>query len=274
MLFRSPCVILPSYNGARRLPLFTPLLAMLLAQKGLRVLIHGGNTESTRVSCQQVLQALGWPCATQPTTLLTEPITYVPLSELCPGLWRLLQVRGEIGLRNSGHSMVKLMNPVQGACLQVASYTHPEYLHSMTATLQLVGQHALLLRATEGEPVAHLAVGTTSGLRSARLTRLVVMPEWQGAGVGIKFLEYVARRWLNGENRYGKRMTGIIHTSHPGLVAALARSKRWVLTSQQMGGGNKAKSQKAMAKSGLSVTAGYGGHLRAVSGFRFVGDRP
>ena len=150
----NPCVILPSYNGARRLPLFTPLLAMLLAQKGLRVLIHGGNTESTRVSCQQVLQALGWPCATQPTTLLTEPITYVPLSELCPGLWRLLQVRGEIGLRNSGHSMVKLMNPVQGACLQVASYTHPEYHAPMTQTLQSRKAHAMLLRGTEGEPVA------------------------------------------------------------------------------------------------------------------------
>lgn len=125
----------------------------------------------------------------------------------------------------------------------------------------------------KGEPVAHLAVATGPGLRFARLTRLVVMPEWQGAGVGMKFLEYVARRWFDGENRYEKRMTGIIHTSHPGLVAALSRSKRWVLSSQQMGGVNKAKSQRSMAKSGKAVDAGYGGHLRAVSGFRFVGDR-
>ena len=149
-----PCVILPSYNGARRLPLFTPLLAMLLAQKGLRVLIHGGNTESTRVSCEQVIKALGWPCADQPITLLTEPVTYVPLSLLCPGLWRLLQVRREIGLRNSGHSMVKLMNPVQGACVQVASYTHPEYLAPMSQTLQTRKANAMVLRGTEGEPAA------------------------------------------------------------------------------------------------------------------------
>lgn len=126
----------------------------------------------------------------------------------------------------------------------------------------------------KGEPVAHLAVCTTSGLKTARLTRLVVMPEWQGAGVGMKFLEYVARRWFNGENRYGKRMTGIIHTSHPGLVAALSRSKRWVLKSQQMGGGNKAKSAAIIRRSGNGIGSGYGGHLRAVSGFRFVGDRP
>jgi ABC-type ATPase involved in cell division/GNAT superfamily N-acetyltransferase len=131
----------------------------------------------------------------------------------------------------------------------------------------------------KGEPVAHLAVSPGSGLKYARLTRLVVMPEWQGAGVGMKFLEYVARRWFNGENRYGKRMTTIIHTSHPGLVAALNRGKRWVLTSQQMGGGDKQGFMKrvaaAAAKNGkASIGGGLGGHLRAVSGFRFVGDRP
>jgi anthranilate phosphoribosyltransferase len=36
----------------------------------------------------------------------------------------------------------------------VGSYTHPEYQQSMSATFQLTEQHALLLRGTEGEPVA------------------------------------------------------------------------------------------------------------------------
>jgi anthranilate phosphoribosyltransferase len=36
----------------------------------------------------------------------------------------------------------------------VGSYTHPEYAVSMTATLHLVQATALLLRGTEGEPVA------------------------------------------------------------------------------------------------------------------------
>jgi anthranilate phosphoribosyltransferase len=34
-------VVLPSYNGARRLPVLTPLLALLLAREGLPVLLHG-----------------------------------------------------------------------------------------------------------------------------------------------------------------------------------------------------------------------------------------
>ena len=54
-----PLVVLPSYNGARKLPVLTPLLALLLARRGLPVLIHGTATESGRVSVEPVLQALG-----------------------------------------------------------------------------------------------------------------------------------------------------------------------------------------------------------------------
>lgn len=58
-----------------------------------------------------------------------------------------------------------------------------------------------------GEPVAHVAVGTNAGMVSARMCRLVVMPEWQGAGVGRRLMDIVAERWLRGRNRYGKPMT-------------------------------------------------------------------
>jgi hypothetical protein len=40
-----PVVVIPSYNGARRLPNLTPLLALLLAQQGVRVLVHGALHE-------------------------------------------------------------------------------------------------------------------------------------------------------------------------------------------------------------------------------------
>jgi hypothetical protein len=123
-----------------------------------------------------------------------------------------------------------------------------------------------------GEAVAHLAVCPRPGLTQCRITRLVVMPEWQGAGVGMRFLEHVAQRWLDGQNRYGKRMPGVIHTSHPGLIFALQRSAMWRLVSQQMGGGNRAKSAATISKSCGTKKAGYGGHLRAVAGFKYVGE--
>lgn len=132
----------------------------------------------------------------------------------------------------------------------------------------------------DGTLVAHVAVSTTTGLKAARLCRMVVMPEWQGAGVGMRFLEAVAQMWLDGDNHYSKRMTGIIHTSHPGLIAALRRSPRWVTVSQQLGGGSKARSRASMEATNkrngklTAAAAGYGGHDRAVAAFRYVGDRP
>jgi anthranilate phosphoribosyltransferase len=82
-------------------------------------------------------------------------VSVLPTSQLHPSLDRLLRVRETLALRNSGHSLVKLLAPTQGPSLLVTSYTHPEYLHSMTETLKIMGQPALLLRATEGEPVAN-----------------------------------------------------------------------------------------------------------------------
>jgi hypothetical protein len=55
----------------------------------------------------------------------------VPTEVLQPGLKRLLDVRAAVGLRNSAHSLVKLMNPCAGPAVIVSSYTHPEYAVSM-----------------------------------------------------------------------------------------------------------------------------------------------
>ena len=147
-------VVLPSYNGARKLPVLTPLLALLLAREGLPVLVHGAATESRRISSATVLALLGVAIDSTVQPLPAGQVRFVPTGVLCPGLQRLLEVRQVIGLRNSAHSLVKLMNPCDGDALVVGSYTHPEYLLAMGATFELTGQRAMLLRGTEGEPVA------------------------------------------------------------------------------------------------------------------------
>ena len=45
-----PMVVLPSYNGARKLPNLTTLLALLLAQEGVPVLVHGPEHDPGRVT--------------------------------------------------------------------------------------------------------------------------------------------------------------------------------------------------------------------------------
>lgn len=147
-------VVLPSYNGARKLPVLTPLLALLLAREGAAVLVHGTATEDKRVTSEAVFAALGQPANTAVMSLSAGQCAFVPTEVLLPGLKRLLDVRRVVGLRNPAHSLVKLMNPCEGRALIVGSYTHPEYAVSMADTFALVGAHALLLRGTEGEPVA------------------------------------------------------------------------------------------------------------------------
>lgn len=127
----------------------------------------------------------------------------------------------------------------------------------------------------EGQRVAHVAVSTRSR-NEARACRLVVMPEWQGAGVGLRFLDAVCERWRVGDNRYGRPMPALFHTSHPGLASALRRSPRWTQVSAALVGQHKGRSRasidRSAARAGVVMRgSGYGGHFRAVQGFRYLG---
>ena len=147
-------IVIPSYNGARKLPGLTPLLGLLLSRQGFSVLIHGTATESTRIFTSDVLKALEIKEQTAINEIAPGELMFTPTALLCPGLQRLLDVRRVVGLRNPAHSLVKLMSPIKGKSLLVSSYTHPEYAQSMAATFTLMKSNALLLRGTEGEPVA------------------------------------------------------------------------------------------------------------------------
>jgi len=180
-------VVLPSYNGARRLPVLTPLLALLLARRGLSVLVHGTSTESTRVFITEVLGAVGIPVLDTLRPLRKGEAAFAPTELLHPGLKRLLDVRRVVGLRNSSHSLVKLMDPCEGPSVLVGSYTHPEYAQSMGAVFELMGSTALLLRGTEGEAVADarrmpqmegFVAGKRVVLQEQRRGTLTDLPGW------------------------------------------------------------------------------------------------
>lgn len=186
----SPTVVLPSYNGARRLPVLTPLLAQLLARRGLPVLIHGTATESSRVFVTEVLAGAGIASLDVLRAPRPGEAVYAATELLHPGLKRLLDVRRVLGLRNPAHSLVKLMDPCDGPAVLVSSYTHPEYAVSMGAVFELMGSTALLLRGTEGEAVADarrtpamegFAAGRRIVLEEGRRGTLPGLPGWPSA---------------------------------------------------------------------------------------------
>ena len=198
---QAPCIVIPSYNGARKLPLMTPLLAGLLAQQGCSVLIHGAQTEDTRIACESVMRALNWPVLQTLRPIAASEVVFVPTHLLSPGLQRLLDVRRTIGLRNAGHSLVKLLLPLMQPGLLISSYTHPEYATSMSQALTLTETAALLLRGTEGESVADPRrqpqidlvmqgqVKTVCETQVGPLSTVPAMPEQIDAHATARFIE-------------------------------------------------------------------------------------
>ena len=129
------------------------------------------------------------------------------------------------------------------------------------------------------EPVCHLAVTPLFTAKAYRATRLVVMPEWQGIGVGTKFLNAVCQYHLDGNGRCGHKYPVFFHTSHPQLCGALRHSSKWIQTGAMLYGSNKARCAKSINKSRASrgkntkeySSPGYGGHFRAVQSFKYIG---
>jgi anthranilate phosphoribosyltransferase len=154
-----PTVVLPSYNGARKLPNLTALLAMLLAQHDVPVLVHGPAHDAARVTTAEIFRDLGLTCAENTADIdaawqRREP-AFIRTEALCPPLARLLAVRAVVGLRNSGHTVAKLLAACSGALtLRVVNHTHPEYGELLARFLGATGADAMLMRGTEGEPVA------------------------------------------------------------------------------------------------------------------------
>jgi anthranilate phosphoribosyltransferase len=157
------CVLLPTFNGARKQANLMPLVALLLAREGVPVLIHGRHDFDSRENPFALLAALGLPLAGDAAEagrhLQASRLACLPLAALNPGLDRLMALRPRLGVRNSGHSVAKLLDAAPGRSVRVVAVTHPEYLDSMGQALLPLTRgegRALLMRASEGEAYAHL----------------------------------------------------------------------------------------------------------------------
>lgn len=154
-------VVIPSYNGARRAANLTPLLALLLAREGVPVLVHGVMQDAARVTSAEIFAALGIvPTrsgdAIQDGFSARLPV-FMPIDALAPKMSRLLGMRRIMGVRNSTHTLVKIMQPFATPALRLTSYTHPEYCAMLSAYFRSEPNRgdAFLMRGTEGETVAN-----------------------------------------------------------------------------------------------------------------------
>jgi anthranilate phosphoribosyltransferase len=152
-------VVIPSYNGARQLPNLVPLLALLLARAKIPVLIHGVTNDAGRITTREVLAALGiepsFSAGDVRKSLDTRGVAFMPIEALAPEIAVMLALRTKLGVRNSTHTVVKMLQPFAGMALRIVSVTHPDYLTRMREYFTMMDTGALLLRGAEGEAVAH-----------------------------------------------------------------------------------------------------------------------
>ncbi|MFZ6870484.1 DNA-binding protein YbiB [Undibacterium sp. Di27W] len=155
-------VVIPTYNGARKKANLTPLLALLLARRGIPVLVHGVRTDAGRVATAEIFQALGLPLVNTAEQVLAQmqqqQPAFIPIDALSPAMAHLLSLRRILGVRNSTHTLVKLLQPFAVPALRLSSYTHPEYLLMLqdyfTRCAPAEAGDIFLMRGTEGEAVA------------------------------------------------------------------------------------------------------------------------
>jgi anthranilate phosphoribosyltransferase len=148
-----------------------------------------------------------------------------------------MAVRQVVGLRNSGHTVAKLLSPCIGATsLRVVNYTHPAYAILLGEFLNRSGADAMLLRGTEGEPVADprraprmdlfLKGQPRSDLSRAAhdgvLTELPVLPRETDAATTAIYIQSV----VSGEKPAPAPLTQQVEVLLGALVAAGHRSPR------------------------------------------------
>jgi anthranilate phosphoribosyltransferase len=156
-----PIVAIPTYNGARNAPNLVPLLAGLLAHQGVQVIVHGVRADPGRTTTAEIWTAMGWQLCESigevELSLKRDEPAFVAIDVLVPSLAKMLGFRRLLGLRNTGHTIAKLLNPTSvSTCLRLSAYTHPEFDRLQRATLELVEANAMVMRATEGEVVANV----------------------------------------------------------------------------------------------------------------------
>ena len=157
-------IVIPSYNGARHMANLTPLLALLLAREGAPVLMHGVLADPNRVTSAEILQAMGYQLtltiADAHAQFARNQPAFMPIEALAPRMGHLLSLRRILGVRNSTHTLVKIMQPFDCAALRLTSYTHPEYVEMLTlyftTTAPVERGDVFLMRGTEGETVANV----------------------------------------------------------------------------------------------------------------------
>ena len=146
-----------SYAGKKAQQPWYLLSALLLADNGVRVAMHGADGHTAgRLYTEQVLVELGIAVAgnlTQAVSSLERSnFAYLPLRNFCAPLDAIMQFRHLLGLRSPVNTLARLLNPL-AAPHSIQSVFHPAYADLHQRADALLGQPAAMVFKGEGGEV-------------------------------------------------------------------------------------------------------------------------
>jgi anthranilate phosphoribosyltransferase len=146
----------PSYaDRHKQLPWFV-LAALLLAENGVKVAMHGIAGESDGyTTTPAALATLGIrparSIAEAGDRLETDKFAYLPIEELAPSVAKLFTLRPVLGVRSAVNTFARELNPL-GAPYQMLGVFHPNYRFPHQRTAEILGQkHAAIIKGGGGE---------------------------------------------------------------------------------------------------------------------------
>jgi anthranilate phosphoribosyltransferase len=152
------------YDGKVKTAQLAPAIAILLAETGVPVLLHGDQGVPTKegIGPGQVFAALGIVCDAEPARVarMVEGVGvgYLAAKQFAPAWHALTPLRREFGLRTALNSIEKLFNP-GNAPYQVSGFYHSNYIERLRIT-QTGGRASWMAQGEEGS--VEMAAGRRS----------------------------------------------------------------------------------------------------------------
>lgn len=182
-------VDLPSYAGKQDTFHALAGAAIVAAAAGASILMHGYDGIPGRPGNAGVLKSLGLPIDLEPKTaaeaVAKHGFAYLDIALYHPPLYRFLEMRQELGVRNVFHPVARLLNPARAAS-QVVGLSHPPHFEKTAEALRMLGTpRALVVRGVEGDPELSIAMVTkVLELRDERIAPLSFAPKDVGLALG------------------------------------------------------------------------------------------
>lgn len=180
-------VDVPTYAGKQDTFHAIVAAAIVASAAGAAVLMHGYDGIPGRPGAAGVLKALGIPVDADPKLVAEEVnrkgFAYLDIGLYHPPVYRFLDMRQELGVRNVFHPIARLLNPAR-APVQIVGLSHPPYFEKTAEALRMLGtSRALVIRGVEGDPELSASMATrVLELRDERITPLAVAPKDFGLG--------------------------------------------------------------------------------------------